>query len=89
MRLKDWLKGESGRGSALARYLGVSCAMVSYMGSEQVRVPPRHYRGIRDFSGGAVSIEELLPDVHGPSRRRRNRRSDSISLTTRTNSSAT
>ena len=66
MRLGQWLKAEKGRGTALAAHLGVSRAMVSLIGKERVRVPQRHFRAIRDYTGGAVTLEELLPPVdHG------------------------
>jgi hypothetical protein len=37
--------------------------MVSLIGKERVRVPQRHFRAIRDYTGGAVTLEELLPPV--------------------------
>lgn len=61
MQLKEWLDAERGRYVALAEHLGVSKSMVSQMACGHVRVPPVHYARIRDFTGGQVSIEDLLP----------------------------
>ena len=65
MKLKAWLDEERGRGVALAAHLGVDKSMVSQMageGEHAIRVPPTHYRAIRNFTNGAVTLEDLLPD---------------------------
>jgi len=63
MRLKDWLDDEVGRAVRLSEHLGCHRSMVSQMAKGLVRVPPKHYRAIRDFSGGEVTLEDLLPEV--------------------------
>ncbi len=65
MKLKEWLDSP-GRKSALAKHLGVHPTMISQMvgGKQPIRVPPKHYRAIRDFTDGAVTLEDLLPGVH-------------------------
>lgn len=63
MTLTEWLSTK-GRAVALAKHLGVSKSMVSQMAggsTKQVRVPPKHYRAIRDFTGGEVTLEDLVP----------------------------
>lgn len=62
MKLKPWLKAVPGRASALAAHLQCTRSMVSQMANGDVPVPTRMYRTIRDFTEGAVSIEELLPE---------------------------
>lgn len=61
MLLKEWLELKRGRQSALATHLGVHKTMVSQMASGAVRIPPRLYLSIRDFTAGDVSIEDMLP----------------------------
>lgn len=63
MNIKDWLNAEHGRAARLAKHLGVSRSMVSQMirDADPVRVPPAHYRAIRDFTGGEVGLEDLVP----------------------------
>lgn len=58
MRLKDWLDAERGRYSALADALDVTLSRVSQMARDGV--PKAHLIAVRDFTGGAVSIEEML-----------------------------
>lgn len=65
MKLKQWLEAERGRAKALAEHLECSKSMVSQMASGDVRVPPAYYRSIRDFTGGEVALEDLLPADHG------------------------
>jgi DNA-binding transcriptional regulator YdaS (Cro superfamily) len=63
MKLKDWLDAKKGRAAALASHLGVTPSMVSQMVREKdpVRIPPSHYRAIREFTDGAVGLEDLVP----------------------------
>ena len=63
MDLRSWLKGEKGRGSALAAHLGVTRARVSQMGTGNTPVPQKFFRPIRDYTGGSVTLEELLPPL--------------------------
>lgn len=65
MQLKDWLDSERGRYGALATHLGVTLGRVSQMARDGV--PKSYLLKIRDHTGGAVSIEEMLtPPVHEP-----------------------
>lgn len=65
MKLNAWLVDVPGRKAALAKHLGVHPSMISQMvgGKEPIRVPPKHYRAIRDFTAGEVGLEDLLPEV--------------------------
>ena len=58
MRLKDWLDAERGRYKALADDLGLTVGRVSQMARDGV--PKAHLIAVRDFTGGEVSIEEML-----------------------------
>lgn len=55
--LKTWLSLERGRAKALAAHLGVSKARMSQIVR---KVPREHLMAIRDFTGGAVSLEAML-----------------------------
>lgn len=59
--LKAWLKGERGRSVALARHLGVGKARITQMAD--AGVPRPYLLRVRDFTGGAVSLEALLKDT--------------------------
>lgn len=62
MRLKDWLTAEVGRAARLSEHLGFkNGSMVSQMANGIVDVPVKHYRAIRDFTGGEVTLDDLLP----------------------------
>lgn len=58
MNLKSWLDEERGRYTALAGHLGVSVGRASQMADDGV--PPKFMLAVRDFTGGAVSLEELV-----------------------------
>ena len=58
MNLKTWLDAERGRYTALADHLGVSVGRVSQMADEGV--PVKHMQAVRDFSGNAVTLEEMV-----------------------------
>lgn len=61
MKLHDWLEDGQGRAARLAAHFGVTRSAVS-----QWRVngaPAPYLRAISEFSGGAVSVDELLADI--------------------------
>ena len=58
MQLKQWLDSERGRYGALASHLGVTLSRVSQIARDGV--PKAYLLKVRDFTGGAVSIEEML-----------------------------
>lgn len=61
MKLKQWLDAEPGRAVALALHLDVTKSFVSQMASGAVPIPPGRYRAIREFTGGLVDYEDMLP----------------------------
>jgi len=60
MTITEWLKGEKGRASALAAHFGVTPAAVSQW--QQNGVPTAHMKAVRDYSGGEVTLDDMLPD---------------------------
>jgi|GEM_PF-5578760 len=60
MNLKTWLEEERGRQKALAEHLGLTAGRVSQMADDGV--PPKYMLSVRDFTGGAVSLESLVQD---------------------------
>ena len=67
MKLKTWLDEERGRAAALANHLGRSAGRISQMVDDGV--PVKFMRSVSIFTGGAVSISELVdertPDADG------------------------
>lgn len=60
MNLKSWLDEERGRYTALAAHLGVTVGRVSQIADDGV--PPKFMFAVRDFTGGAVTLESLVQD---------------------------
>ena len=58
MKLKAWLDEERGRYTALANHLGISVGRASQIADDGV--PPKFMLSVRDFTGGMVSLEELV-----------------------------
>jgi DNA-binding transcriptional regulator YdaS (Cro superfamily) len=60
MQLKQWLNEGRGRATSLAKRLGVSLGRVSQMAADGV--PVQHMVTVRDFTGGSVSIDEMVQE---------------------------
>ena len=60
MDLKQWLEAERGRATAMADHFGVNKTAV--FGWKINGVPPDRMKAVRDFSGGAITLEEMIPD---------------------------
>lgn len=60
MKLNDWLAAETGRLTALAKHFGVTPAAVSQW--KENGVPLDRMRSVCEFTGGAVSLEDLVPE---------------------------
>ena len=58
MKLKTWLDAERGRYTALAAHLGISVGRASQLADQGV--PTKFMLAVRDFTGGEVSLEELV-----------------------------
>ena len=63
MNLETFLKQQRGLASELARTLGVSAAVVSTWASGARPIPPERCPSIERATAGAVTCEELRPDV--------------------------
>jgi len=59
MNLKAWLEAEKGRSAALAFHFRVTPAAVSQW--KKNGVPLANMKAVRDFTDGAVSLEEMVP----------------------------
>lgn len=62
MLLKDWLGEERGRAIRLARRLDVPASFITKMATGEKPVPLEHCPAIQEFSGDAVTCEDLRPD---------------------------
>lgn len=60
MNLVTWLNEERGRQKALASHLGLTAGRVSQMAD--AGVPPKYMLSVRDFTGGAVTLESMVQD---------------------------
>lgn len=60
MDLITWLKAERGRSEALALHIGVTPAAVSQWKTNGV--PVGQMKTVRDFTDGAVTLEEMVPE---------------------------
>jgi DNA-binding transcriptional regulator YdaS (Cro superfamily) len=66
MNFDQWLDKEEGRASRVATHFGVSRSAVSQW--RKNGVPTSNMKGVRDLSGGEVSLEEMLPEPARPSK---------------------
>ena len=62
MNLSTWLEKERGRTVALAAALQIPGSMVSNMAAGKKPIPLVHCPAIEQFTGGAVTCEDLRPD---------------------------
>ena len=69
MRLHDYLSAEPGRATAMAAHFGVGKAAISLWRSNGA--PVDELRRIVEWTGGAVTVDELLQDIED--RKQRNR----------------
>jgi hypothetical protein len=60
MDLTTWLEAEKGRSAALATYFGKTPAAISQW--KRNGVPLDVMKAVRDFTGGAVTLEEMVPE---------------------------
>jgi DNA-binding transcriptional regulator YdaS (Cro superfamily) len=64
MNLTKWLEAEKGRSAALAAHFNVTPAAVSQW--KHNGVPLGHMKAVRDFTGGEVTLDELVPASKTP-----------------------
>lgn len=61
MRFAEWLKESPGRATDAARHFQVTPSAISQWAAKGV--PVARMKAVRDFTAGAVSLEELVPDA--------------------------
>lgn len=64
MDLTTWLEAEKGRLAALAAHFDVTPSAVSQW--KKNGVPVANMKAVRDFTGGSVSLEEMVPAKVAP-----------------------
>jgi hypothetical protein len=60
MTFTDWLDAEKGRAAALAAFFGKTPAAISQW--RHNGVPVALMKQVRDFTGGAVTLDEMVPE---------------------------
>lgn len=60
MNLKSWLEAEKGRSAALAEHFSKTPAAISQWKTNGV--PVALMRAVRDFTGGEVTLEDMVPE---------------------------
>lgn len=63
MKLKNWTDEERGRQAQLAREIAVSLPTMTRWTNEQDKIPEDRARQIERATGGAVTCEEMRPDL--------------------------
>lgn len=66
MVFKDWLAGERGRMTRVAQHFGITLSAVSQWAANGV--PADRLLDVRDITGGAVTVEEMLERTKPPQR---------------------
>ena len=59
MKIKDWLEQEQGRAMALSRHFGLTPSAISQWKGNGV--PRRLMRDVLAFTGGVVSLNDMVP----------------------------
>ena len=60
MTFTDWLKAETGRATSLAAHFNITPSAVSQWRTNGV--PTANMKAVREFTDGAVTLEDMLPD---------------------------
>ena len=63
MELKTYTDQERGRAATIGRAIGVSPVLISQWANKQRPIPAERCPAIEKATGGAVTCEELRPDV--------------------------
>lgn len=63
MKLKNWTDAERGKQAWLAREVGVSLPTMTRWVNEQDEIPENRCRQIEKATNGAVTCEEMRPDL--------------------------
>lgn len=65
MKITDWLDADRGRLTAMALHFDLTQSAVSQW--RENGVPRARMKAVRDFTGGQVSLDEMLPNQAQPS----------------------
>jgi DNA-binding transcriptional regulator YdaS (Cro superfamily) len=60
MKLSTWIDAERGRLAALAKHFNLSQSAISQWRANGV--PPARMKAVREFTDGAVTLDDMLPD---------------------------
>jgi DNA-binding transcriptional regulator YdaS (Cro superfamily) len=60
MKLSTWIDAERGRLAAIAKHFNLSQSAVSQWRTNGV--PPARMKAVREFTEGAVTLDDMLPD---------------------------
>lgn len=60
MNFPAWLDADRGRLTAVAAHFALSQSAVSQWRTNGV--PPNRMKAVRDFTGGVVTLDDMLPD---------------------------
>lgn len=63
MTFNDWLDADRGRLTALAQRFNLTQSAISQWRANGV--PPKRMKAVREFTGGEVALEDMLPDCSG------------------------
>lgn len=61
MKLSDWLDADRGRLTAMAAAFGLTNGAISQWRDNGV--PVMRMKAVRELTGGAVSLEDMVPDA--------------------------
>lgn len=61
MKLNEWLNKEVGRAAKLSQHFGRTASAISQWRTNGV--PVDLIKAVRDFTGGEVTVDEMLPDA--------------------------
>lgn len=67
MKLSEWLDAETGRATAMALHFRVQPPAITFW---RDRVPVKRMREVREYTGGAVGFEDMLPGEPIPRQKR-------------------
>ncbi len=62
MNLQTWLDDAVGRNAQMAQHFGVTPGAISQWRNNGV--PHKRMKAVRSFTGGAVSLDDMLPDAN-------------------------
>jgi DNA-binding transcriptional regulator YdaS (Cro superfamily) len=60
MTFGDWIRAAQGRASAASAHFGISLSAISQWTTNGV--PVSRMRAVREFTGGEVTLEDMVPD---------------------------